>query len=169
MKRTSSRASRGVRTGLILAIFLWNTNVGIYAQQKQQKQYVKWQVEASPVSKRDMIVTFTVVIDKPWHIYSQHMDAGGPLPTSFKFSPSKDYSLVGKVTEVNNPIKKFDSTFLIPVAWFEETAVFKQRVRVKKRRTSIACSVEFMACSADVCLLPEEKKFTVNIKQEMTQ
>src|ERR1039457_6718004 len=33
-------------------------------------------------------LVFTAKIDKGWHLYSQFVDAGGPIPTSFKFVPT---------------------------------------------------------------------------------
>ena len=49
-------------------------------------------------------------IDKGWHLYSQYINMGGPLPTVFTFEPSSNYELDGKTSE-SKPIDYYDDTY----------------------------------------------------------
>ena len=44
-------------------------------------------------------LTITAQIDKGWHMYSQKVPANGPMPTSFTFAKSKNYTAKGGVIE----------------------------------------------------------------------
>lgn len=129
----------------------------------QIKQPVSWQAEASVQSEDEAILTFTALIDEPWHLYSVNMQEGGPMPTRFRFSESSDYTLLGSIKEVYKPVESFDPTFLMPVAWFESKAVFTQHIKLKAPAITINATVEFMVCTDEECLLPETKTFQIQV------
>ena len=58
---------------------------------------VSCSVKETSATEAELVVT--VKLDAGWHMYSQHTDPNGPLPTEFEFTKSKDYTLVGKVIE----------------------------------------------------------------------
>ena len=49
----------------------------------QFKDPVKWTWNATKKSDKVYEITYTAVIEKPWHIYSQTTPKGGPVPTKF--------------------------------------------------------------------------------------
>jgi hypothetical protein len=85
----------------------------------QLEQPVSWRFSDSPATPAgETTLTFTAIIQGQWHIYSQHMAAGGPVPTQFAFAPSARYQLLGPVTEATNPVKAFEESFQLTVAFF---------------------------------------------------
>ena len=135
----------------------------------QGRQPVKWYFEAEKISTKEAVVTLTAEIEPGWHIYSPYMEEGGPMPTGFAFKTSDTYKLEGKIVEIGEPIEKFDNTFMIPVIWFEDKAIFTQRIRLADESVVVEGSVEFMACMDDICLLPEKKSFRVEIGNDLAK
>ncbi|MCC9138115.1 thioredoxin family protein [Pontibacter silvestris] len=125
---------------------------------------MEWSFNAKPASDQEVSLTFTANIDGNWHIYSQHIEDGGPIPTSFTFTPSSDYELVGKTVEVTKPKSVFEEVFSMNVAYFEHKAVFTQKVKLKVPATTIKGTVEFMACNDRQCLPPDEVEFNIQAK-----
>ena len=145
-------------TGLLLTV----AATGIQAQQHQP---IKWHVTAVSMSDRVAKLIFTANLEDGWHIYSQFIDEGGPLPTTFTFIPDHSYSLKGKVKEESTPVKQFDAVFLMNIAWYEDTVVFSQEVKLNGPTTTIKGKVEFMGCNNFMCLLPDEEGFSVEVKE----
>ena len=71
---------------------------------------VKWAYAAKRTSAADATFFIKATIQNGWHIYSQYVKEGGPIKTSFTFTPSKTYTTVGKPTEPK-AVTKFDKQF----------------------------------------------------------
>jgi len=138
--------------------------LGIAAARAQMYQPVKWHFSAVAVNDQEADIIFTANVDDGWHIYVQNLKEGGPVPTTFTFDQSDSYSRIDFVKDQSTPLEKFDQTFMMPVAWFEKTAVFTQRIKLNQSSTVVKGKVMFMACSEYQCLLPEEKEFSVEVK-----
>ncbi|WP_353127755.1 protein-disulfide reductase DsbD N-terminal domain-containing protein [Parapedobacter pyrenivorans] len=124
---------------------------------------VKWQFGAKKISSDEAVVFMKATIDKGWHIYSQNIEEGGPIKTSFTFSPSNEYALIGKPAEPK-PKSKHEEVFGMDVSYFDKEVVFQQKIKLKKGSTTVKGAVEFMACDANQCLPPDEIAFTVAVK-----
>jgi DsbC/DsbD-like thiol-disulfide interchange protein len=124
---------------------------------------VKWQFGAKKINKDEAVVFMKATIDNGWHIYSQNIEEGGPIKTSFAFNPSNDYILLGKPAEPK-PKTKHEEVFGMDVAYFDKEVVFQQKIKLKKGATTVKGAVEFMACDATQCLPPDEVAFTVAVK-----
>ncbi|HRZ95920.1 MAG TPA: cytochrome c biogenesis protein CcdA [Paludibacter sp.] len=127
---------------------------------------VTWSFSSRNVSANESELVLTATIEKSWHLYSQFINEGGPVPTSFKFTPSADYELVGKVKETSPVIKTFDKTFEMDVAYFSGKAVFVQKIKLKKPELKVNGTLEFMVCDDDQCLPPDEKAFSIGVKND---
>ena len=125
---------------------------------------VTWSFSNKQVSDTEFNLILTANIDNSWHLYSQFIGEGGPVPTSFKFKPSPDYVLVGKVSESPKPHKIFEKVFEMNVAFFEKKAVFTQKIKLKVPATKITGSLEFMVCDDNQCLPPEDIDFSFDLK-----
>jgi hypothetical protein len=64
----------------------------------QIERPVTWSYSAEQKGEEATII-LKATIEKGWHLYSQDIPTGGPIPTSFKFNSSPDFSLVGKTIE----------------------------------------------------------------------
>jgi len=122
---------------------------------------VKWSYSSEKINDKELDLLITAKIEKGWHLYSQFIEEGGPIPTSFKFNPSAAYKLIGKVTESPKPITAFDKNFNMEIAWHKDQAVFKQRISLNKPAAAVTGVLEFMVCDDQRCLPPAEVEFEV--------
>jgi thiol:disulfide interchange protein len=125
---------------------------------------VTWSFSSKQVSDTEFNLVLTANVDNNWHLYSQFIGEGGPVPTSFKFTPSPDYTLVGKVSESPKPKKIYEKVFEMEVAFFEKKAVFTQKIKLKTAATKIRGILTFMACDNSQCLPPEDVDFSFDLK-----
>jgi thiol:disulfide interchange protein DsbD len=130
----------------------------------QDLQPVKWQFSAVSVSDHKVKLLFTASLEDGWHIYSQFLEEGGPLPTTFTFQSDNNFSLQGKVKEESEPYKTYDETFMMPIVWYDRTAIFSQEVKLRTPATVVKGKIEFMVCNGELCLPPEEIPFSVEVK-----
>ena len=131
----------------------------------QIERPVTWKFAASPTDKAgEATLTFSASIAGNWHIYSQFIEEGGPEPTSFKFMPSPDYELVGKVTESPEPVKAFEKAFNMNIAYFPKRAVFSQKIRLKAPQATVKGTLTFMVCNDEKCLPPDDLDFSLDVK-----
>ncbi len=124
---------------------------------------VKWSFSTEQ-KENEVTLLLKATIDKHWHLYSQDIGDGGPIPTSFKFTPSADYELTGKVAE---PYAEtfHDPNFDMDLKFFENSATFKQKIKLKTAKSfSVKGTLEFMVCNDKMCLPPDEVEFNFRIK-----
>jgi len=149
---------------LFFTLFLINC-VFVHAGYGQIKQPIKWQFTARPLSSTEAEIAFTANLDDGWHIYSQHLEEGGPLPTSFSFTAAdNEYTRVGDVKELSTPVKSYDNTFMMDIIWFAKTAVFTQKIKLRNPTATVKGKIEFMVCTDEMCLPPDVIPFTVVAK-----
>jgi len=125
---------------------------------------ITWSFSNKQISDTEFNLVFTANIEDSWHLYSQFIAEGGPVATSFKFKPSKDYELVGKVTESPKPKEVYEKVFEMKVAFFEQKAVFTQKIKLKSATAVFKGAVRFMACDDSQCLPPTDVDFSFNLK-----
>jgi DsbC/DsbD-like thiol-disulfide interchange protein len=122
---------------------------------------VKWSYGAKKISSTAAVVLLKATIQDGWHIYSQNMKEGGPIRTSFIFSPSKEYSLIGSPSEPM-PVTKFEKSFNMNVSYFEKSVVFQQKIKLKTPNASVVKGkLEYMTCNDKKCLPPEDIDFSI--------
>jgi thiol:disulfide interchange protein DsbD len=153
--------TRAIFSVIILLVGLTIYTSGL-AQSRQVNKPLKWSFSVESTGENEANVVITAIMNDGWHIYSRFLDEGGSSPTKFTFETTDDYTLVGKMKDEGKLIEKYDSIFLMQIAWFEKKAVFTQRVKLKTASASIKGKVVFMACTDKECLLPEEIAFTVD-------
>lgn len=130
----------------------------------QIQQPIKWSYSAKKTSNRQAILYIKATIEKGWHIYSTAQPEGGPLKTSFSFEPGNEYQLIGKIVEPK-PGKKFEKAFDMDVLYFESSVIFSQKIQLKKGLPIIIKGkFEYMVCTDEQCLPPDEVTFSIPIK-----
>ena len=121
----------------------------------QGQNPIVWQAVYKSLSATEGEIIITPKVEKGWHTYSQKVTADGPVATTFKFTESKLYTLVGKVEE-SNVHEEFDKAFDAKIFVVTDKSEFKQKVKlVGKAGASIAIKVEFMCCNDMMCLPPK--------------
>ena len=124
---------------------------------------VTWSYAFKKTTKTEAIVYLKATIQDGWHLYSQTVKPGGPVKTTIKFNPSKEFTKVGTTAEPK-PITKFEKVFDMNVGYFEKQVIFQQKIKLNKAATTVSGTIEFMTCDDSRCLPPEEIKFSVQVK-----
>jgi DsbC/DsbD-like thiol-disulfide interchange protein len=143
---------------IAIIVFVLALSIGVKAQIEAP---VKWAYAAKRISSTEAVVFLKATIQDGWHIYSMNVKDGGPIKTSFKFSPSKEYALVGTTSEPA-PLTKYEKSFSMDVSYFEKSVVFQQKVKLKSANaTAIKGQLEYMTCNDKKCLPPEDVDFSI--------
>ena len=116
---------------------------------------VEWSTSVEKVSENQYRLITKASIDRGWHLYSQTVPDGGPIPTQFKYTEDGTFTLDGKTKEeagetVNDPV------FEMKIKFFNDSATFEQLVDVTDKTTTINGSVYFMVCNDTQCSAPTE-------------
>jgi thiol:disulfide interchange protein DsbD len=137
--------------------------------QAQIFQPVKWSASVENKTDQSATIVLKATIDKGWHLYAQHIDEGGPIPTEFEFLKQEgNFSLSGETSEEKG-IEKFDSIFEMNIKYFENEAVFKQPIKLlNKSLNNIEAEATFMVCDDTKCLPPDTVRIPVSLTGEIT-
>ena len=134
-----------------------------FSAKSQILKPVTWSYAFKKTSPTEATVYIKATIDDNWHLYSQTVKEGGPVKTTFTFPKSTAYTLVGQTIEPK-PISKYEQTFSMDVAFFEKTALFSQKIKLKGKTAVVKGTVEFMTCDDKQCLPPDEIAFSIAVK-----
>lgn len=124
---------------------------------------VKWSFSHKDLGNNLYELQFIATIDRGWHLYSQDIPEGGPVPTSFHIEKNSNITLIDTVIEPK-AISENDPNFDMILKFFDKKAVFKQKVRVLKTQpTTVKGYLEFMCCDDRQCLAPQEIEFSFEL------
>lgn len=125
---------------------------------------VKWSTSVNKVSDTEYELVATATIDDKWHLYSQIVPEGGPIPTNFTFEGNGKYLKKGNTKEEEGETVD-DPIFEMRIKYFGHKTSFKQRIKVKtKEAFTVNATVEFMVCDDSRCLPPTEKELVFEIQ-----
>ncbi|PTT18631.1 thiol:disulfide interchange protein [Flavobacterium sp. HMWF030] len=140
----------------IMLLFSIMANAQIYSP-------IKWKTSVQKVSDTEYELQAQASIENGWHLYSQNVADGGPLPTHFNFTKSPDFELLGDVKEEKGKIIN-DPVFKMSIKFFEKETTFRQRIKINNNKPfKIKTEVEFMACNDENCLPPSYDELEFNI------
>ena len=108
---------------------------------------------------------FKIKLDDTWHLYSnvQNYDMG-PLKTAFEFEPNASYKLIGDVKAIGTK-KEYDAIFEVDVNYFENTAEFRQKVKILKKNALVKGYYSYQVCTTvdGKCILGDDEfEFKIN-------
>jgi len=131
-----------------LALLLFITTISY----SQILEPVKWTTQTKKISDSEYDLVINATIEPNYHLYSQKVPDDGPLPTVFIFEKSKDYELIGNVKEENGHTV-YEPVFKMNIKYFDKKAIFKQRIKVKNKKSfKIIGEIEFMTCNDSNCV-----------------
>lgn len=137
---------------------------GIGSVLSAQSNEVSWNFSAKKIADNTYEVHFTATIQSPWHIYSQNIAEGGPIPTSFLFNKNPLVTISGKPKEVGKMIQKHEEVFDMQVKYYEKKVDFVQVVKLKSNiKTNFSGSIEYMTCTDEKCLPPKTQSFSLAV------
>ncbi|MCG2429833.1 protein-disulfide reductase DsbD family protein [Aequorivita xiaoshiensis] len=135
-------------------LYLLLTIVSLTTVQSQILDPVKWSTSVKKISETEYDLISKATIEGGWHLYSQVVPEGGPLPTVFTFEENKAYKTIGEVKE-GKGVTELDPVFDMVITFFSNTATFTQRVQLTgDKGTTVKGEVEFMVCDDTRCLPP---------------
>ena len=131
---------------------------------------VEWSFHSEQIEENKYELVFIADIDPNWAIYSKTVDEGGPIATTFYFTESSNYKLIGEVVEDSiNMVIQNDLVFDMVVSKFYNQAIFKQKVEVINYDSPITGGFEFMTCDDTQCLAPEIIDFKFNLSNKILE
>jgi hypothetical protein len=130
-----------------------------------QKNPVSWTFSANKIGGEEYELVLTADVESGWYIYSQHLDEGGPIPTSFEFEASGNVQLLGKTAE-SGPKRKegLDELFGMNVIKYAGRVIFKQRAKITDASQPVRGTLEYMTCDDNQCLPPRTVVFEIPLK-----
>jgi len=130
---------------------------------------VKWTYWTEKINDTEYYLVFKAKIDKGFHLYSQHVGDGGPLPTEFIFEKPIGYVVVEKALEIPKPKKEYEEAFMMDVLYFEKAQTFKQKINITgDLPLEITGEVAYMVCNDETCV-PLYKDFDFKIESEKVE
>ena len=131
---------------------------------------VKWEFDLQEVSENEYQLQFLANLDEQWAIYSQYVDEGGPIPTSFTFEQYEGVELLGDVIESDeNKVTKHDPVFDMIVGKFYTKATFTQKVKIENKDNVIKGFLSFMTCDDTRCLAPTDVPFEFSFSGKISK
>ena len=117
---------------------------------------IRWSTSVEKVSDSEYVLISVADLEEKWHLYSQNVPEFGPIPTSFSYDNLENkIVLKGKTIESKGKTVD-DPVFGMKITYFENQAIFKQRVKVNEVINTINATVEYMVCDDEKCLAPTE-------------
>ncbi|MFC2110725.1 protein-disulfide reductase DsbD family protein [Bacteroidota bacterium] len=133
---------------------------------------VKWSTSVEKVSETEYKLISKASIEAGWHLYSQTVPEDGPISTTFTYDDANGaFKIIGNTSEEEGHIVD-DPVFQMKIKYFENRAIFEQKIEVLGDKTTIEGFVEFMVCDDEKCLPPTEVDLVFNISdkpQEVAQ
>ncbi len=129
----------------------------------QGNAFVQWKFSTKPMSNNEKLLIMEAGIAPGWHLYSQFIDEGGPMPTSFRFEQSRDYLVIGKPQEDGNLSRFRDDIYEMEITWYTNKVSFLQRIRILQPGTTVNGIIEYMVCNEHSCI-PARQEYSVFIE-----
>ncbi|TRX32766.1 thiol:disulfide interchange protein [Flavobacterium sp. ZT3R18] len=145
-------------------ILLYLAFFAIFGMNAQMLDPVKWHTRVEKKSDTEFLLIMKATIEKGWHLYSQFTPDGGALPSEFVFKNQQgNFERLGKVAESTFE-KVYNDVFKVEECFFENEAVFTQRIKIKNTKTSkVLVAVSYQACN-EACI-QQNKTFEFKIPE----
>lgn len=146
----------------ILVLVLLMMGLGASAQIKDP---ISWDFKAVKKGADKYQLVITASIAQPWHLYSQNVGPGGPIPTKIELNKNPLITVVGKPKENGKLQKIHDNMFKMDVLFYSNEVSFTQDLIVKAGvKTNITGVVKYMVCDDNECLPPSKKTFDIKLQ-----
>lgn len=144
---------------LILALALF-----LPAMAQQPAQPVRWRAVVTAGPDGTGVLTVKALVAKGWHLYALDLPDGGPRPTSFDLSESKDMEFDGTLRPAREAIEVDDPMFGMKLAWWDSNIEFTVPFRLTGPAGSFKCKVSYMACDGTTCRPPSTEVLSGSVK-----
>ena len=129
---------------------------------QQMVDPVKWNTKVNELEEGLYQIVFSASVAAGWHIYDLGpYELGGPMATSFEFTPDASYSLEGGVYALSDAHREFDPIYEMEIGYYENGVQFAQNVRSEGGAT-VAVTADWMACNDTNCVTGD-KDFSIKV------
>lgn len=154
-----------IRKQIALLVLMFIT-VNIFSQIEQP---VKWNFEKKQLSETEYELKFVAKINKNWHLYAQYLPPKNfSLPTHFEFDSIVGVELIDTVMEHSKVHEEYEELAGAVSRWFEEEAVFTQKIKITGEKAYIGGIIDYMACNDEQCVKLDDD-FEFLLKGETAQ
>ena len=138
--------------------------LGLTSAFAQIQDPVQFKYEWKVLSDTEAQIVFTGAIDEGWHVYSTDLPDGGPISATFNVEQIEGLELDGKMMPEGKEIESFDKVFDMKLRYFEEKAVFVQKLKITAANYFIEGYLEYGSCNDENCLPPTNYEFSISGK-----
>jgi thiol:disulfide interchange protein len=126
---------------------------------------VQFTTSIEKISESDYYLVIKAEIEEGWHLYAQEVPEDGPIATTIYIKGSeKTFQSLGKPSEPKGHTE-YDKTFEMDIKYFENTATFKQKIRLLTNdKIDINGEIEYMVCDDKQCLPPTFKDINFSLQ-----
>ena len=128
--------------------------LGLTTAFAQIQDPVQFKYEWKKISDTEAQIVFTGTIDAGWHVYSTDLPEGGPISATFNVDQIEGLELDGKLMPEGKEIESFDKVFDMKLRYFEEKAVFVQKLKITGANYFIEGYLQYGSCNDENCLPP---------------
>jgi len=146
-----------------IVILILLSSISVYSQILTP---VIWDSEVKQADGDTITLLMHASIEDNWHLYTQNIPDGGPIPTTFTFdNPNSDFELIGETTESESHTS-FDKIFEMELGYFDISATFTQKIKLlNKDLSTIDVMVDFQSCDDEKCIF-ESANMTFQLSAE---
>ena len=118
---------------------------------------VKWNLEQKAVGKGEVELIFKASISRGWHLYSTNLPEGGPIKTTFTFTPDNaNFRIEGGLLSKTLATKEHDKIFNMDLEFFSNEATFVQKIKLLSNKSfDLKGTIEYQSCNDETCTLDE--------------
>ena len=118
---------------------------------------VTWYLSQKNAGKGETELVFKAAIQSGWHLYSTNLPEGGPVKTTFTFTPdTTHFKILGELTSLTAPTKEHDPIFNMDLEFFSKEALFVQKVKLLTTQSfDLKGTIEYQSCNNETCTLDE--------------
>lgn len=126
---------------------------------------VSWEISINEMNENAYEIICDATIDEGWYVYSNNVDAGGPIPTSIIIDSNAAILSVSEMVEISDHVKDgYDEMFDMDIKKFSHHVTFSQVVEIAEP-TTVTGYVEYMTCDSVQCLFPDPAEFSYALGQ----
>lgn len=123
---------------------------------------VSWKFSSEKIAPLTYQIKLHAAVQEPYHIYPQGAAGGMGMPTEFLFDQDENVEFVGEMNEKGEEQKDGES-----LAYYSKGVTFTQILKLKsERKTTLAFTIKYMACTNQMCLPPSKKQFTLELDDQ---
>ena len=137
----------------------------------QIKNPVKFNFDVKKTGDNQYEATLQATLESGWHINSKDIsEEVGAIPTEFSVKGS-NITPIGKFTEGGKKIQEFSEAFSGDIAYYANSAQFKQKFKLKDptKGSEILAEITYQTCNDRICLAPNTLEFSGKVEASSTE